>query len=354
MRARWLKPEFFTDKKIAALGPIAALIYQALWCMADDGGTALADADVIKAQCFFRWSAVGVPEISEALRHLSDAGRITRYVVEDDEFARIVRWSKHQLVHKPSKFRHPRSGQPVTENSAEVPGTSAALPVSRLLDSKTPRHLSARAKTPRETDADFEVAWAAYPKRGGGNPKGLARSAWDRCRASGVAATDLIVGVQRYARFIAGTGKAGSEYVKQAAAFFGVAEGWKETWALPVAVPDSREQRSAAPRAQTPDERRAAEDREKHEEERRSKIERAYTAARDVAVREWMSNAAPEQLASVNQRADRATGSMQGEFAKLTRKAVFDSECAKLAGFPDQDAWVIIERARRAARQVAS
>jgi hypothetical protein len=38
MRARWLKPEFFTDKKIATLDPTTALVYEALWCWADDGG----------------------------------------------------------------------------------------------------------------------------------------------------------------------------------------------------------------------------------------------------------------------------------------------------------------------------
>ena len=43
MRARWLKPEFFTDKKIGQLDPVTALVYQALWCWADDGGTAQAD-----------------------------------------------------------------------------------------------------------------------------------------------------------------------------------------------------------------------------------------------------------------------------------------------------------------------
>jgi hypothetical protein len=88
MRARWLKPEFFADKKIAQLGPVAALVYEALWCMADDGGTAPCDADTVKAQMFYRWSAVGVPEITEALRHLSDAGRIVCYQVGDDTYSR--------------------------------------------------------------------------------------------------------------------------------------------------------------------------------------------------------------------------------------------------------------------------
>jgi hypothetical protein len=151
MRARWLKPEFFADKKIAQLGPIAALVYEALWCMADDGGTAPCDPDTVKAQMFYRWSAVGVPEISEALRHLSESGRIVVYDVGDDFYARIPTWKKHQQVHKPSKFRYPAQPKEVTPLVPGDSGTSAApLPASphtRHLDSQTPKDLPAGAGT---------------------------------------------------------------------------------------------------------------------------------------------------------------------------------------------------------------
>lgn len=149
MRARWLKPEFFTDKKIAAMGPIVALVYQALWCMADDGGTARSDADFVKAQMFYRWSAVGVPEITGALQLLAESQRIRTYSVGDDEYAIILRWKEHQQVHKPGKFRHPKEPKALTAKGAETvphsPGEGAESvgesPPSRHLDSKTPRQL---------------------------------------------------------------------------------------------------------------------------------------------------------------------------------------------------------------------
>lgn len=180
MRARWLKPEFFTDKKVAALGPIAALVYQALWCMADDGGTAQCDADTVKAQMFYRWSAVGVPEISEALHALSAVGRIVRYAVGDDTFCTIPTWAEHQQVHKPSKFRHPPMSQGV---ALEVPGEcgtgASPLPASpppRHLDSQTPRHPSVatapggravRVLPPLSADAESVVAHyrSVHPSR---------------------------------------------------------------------------------------------------------------------------------------------------------------------------------------------
>src|SRR4051812_32786917 len=119
MRARNLKPEFFNDKKIGKLGPIIALVYQALWCMADDGGTALCNSEIVKGQMFMYWPAVGLPEISEALTQLAAAGRIKRYAIGDNEYASIITFDKHQSVHNPSQFRHPRPPEGVTESKPE-------------------------------------------------------------------------------------------------------------------------------------------------------------------------------------------------------------------------------------------
>ena len=139
MRARWLKPEFFTDKKIAALGPWAALVYQALWCMADDGGTAQCDPEWVYSQMFYWWgtSAALVPEIAGAVQHLVQSGRIACYTVGDETYARIINWTKHQLVHKPSKFRYPK---PLLETVPHSPGTSEGDSAALLPASPHPRH----------------------------------------------------------------------------------------------------------------------------------------------------------------------------------------------------------------------
>ena len=239
MRARWLKPEFFTDKKVAEAGPIAALVYQALWCMADDGGTAPCDPDTIKAQMFYRWSAVGVPDISGALQVLSDMRRIARYEVGDDSYARILTWKKHQQVHKPSKFRYPKESQEHTSDGAapvrHSPGTGeSAVPASphpRLLDTQTPKERDI------ESDARFDRAWSLYPRRAGGNSRTLALKAWTARVRSGVSPDDMLAGVERYAAFVRATGKEGTEFVKQAASFFGPAAHWTESWEIPVPPP---------------------------------------------------------------------------------------------------------------------
>lgn len=151
MRARWLKPEFFNDRKMGSLGPIPALVFQALWCMADDGGTALCNPEIVKGQMFIWWPAVGLPEVSEGLRQLSEARRIKRYSIGDDEYAIIVNWEKHQSVHNPSKFRYPPPVNEVTGNTAAVLPQEGGSP--QHLDTQIPRSLEAEITTSTTSEA---------------------------------------------------------------------------------------------------------------------------------------------------------------------------------------------------------
>lgn len=70
-------------------------------------------------------------------------------------------------------------------------------------------------------DSKFEHAWKLYPKRAGGNSKMAARKAWNARIKAGVDPDDMIDGVRRYAAYCAATQRAGTQYVRQAATFFG-------------------------------------------------------------------------------------------------------------------------------------
>jgi len=86
---------------------------------------------------------------------------------------------------------------------------------------------------------EFEEAWAAYPKRAGGNPKKDALKSWnarlndkDRPRT----AEEMIEGVKRYARYCDAAEKTGTEYVMQAVRFFGASEHFAYDWTPPPKV----------------------------------------------------------------------------------------------------------------------
>ncbi|KJM56668.1 helix-turn-helix domain-containing protein, partial [Enterobacter hormaechei] len=68
---------------------------------------------------------------------------------------------------------------------------------------------------------EFEQAWQAYPKRAGGNSKAAAWKAWKARIKDGVTTVAMLAGVNRYAAYVRATGSAGTQYVKQAATFFG-------------------------------------------------------------------------------------------------------------------------------------
>lgn len=88
--------------------------------------------------------------------------------------------------------------------------------------------------TPQSSDdAAFEETWRSYPKRAGGNSRQAARKAWDARRKQGHAAADLHAGTVRYAEYIRATGREGTEYVKQAATFWGPGLHFAEPWDLP-------------------------------------------------------------------------------------------------------------------------
>ncbi|MDK9963484.1 helix-turn-helix domain-containing protein [Enterobacter cloacae] len=80
---------------------------------------------------------------------------------------------------------------------------------------------------------EFEQAWQAYPKRAGGNSKAAAWKAWKARIKDGVTTEAMLAGVNRYAGYVRATGSVGTQYVKQAATFFGPDRHFEEAWQAP-------------------------------------------------------------------------------------------------------------------------
>lgn len=115
-----------------------------------------------------------------------------------------------------------------TENTQEINAENKTL--GAQADASTPTRAAKQDYSP-----EFETAWQAYPKRAGGNPKPSAYKAWNARLKDGVTPETMLAGVKRYAAFVAVTGKQGSEFVKQAATFFGPDRHFEETWQTPSA-----------------------------------------------------------------------------------------------------------------------
>ncbi|ESM41997.1 helix-turn-helix domain-containing protein [Klebsiella pneumoniae] len=95
---------------------------------------------------------------------------------------------------------------------------------------------SATARSAKQDySSEFETAWQAYPKRAGGNSKAAAFKAWNARLKDGVNPEAMLAGVKRYATYARATGSVGTQYVKQAATFFGPDRHFEESWQAPSA-----------------------------------------------------------------------------------------------------------------------
>ncbi|EPD7280712.1 MULTISPECIES: hypothetical protein [Enterobacteriaceae] len=138
-----------------------------------------------------------------------------------------------------------------TKTTTEIKNTlgasaGAATPTAISESGKSSGKTSGTKPAARqEYSPEFETAWQAYPKRAGGNSKAAAYKAWKARLKDGVKPDCMLAGVKRYAAYIKVTGSTGTQYVKQAASFFGPDRHFEEAWQTPSAPGGGR--RSALP-----------------------------------------------------------------------------------------------------------
>jgi len=134
-----VKPEFFRDKKIGVLGPTTALVFEALWCVSDDGGVAPCEADQLKGEMFTRWPMISVDDIEASMVALRECGIITTYEIGEDRFAVIHKFQRHQTINNPSRFRNPvpTDGLPQPSSTTHSPkripkGSPKVIPAPKI------------------------------------------------------------------------------------------------------------------------------------------------------------------------------------------------------------------------------
>lgn len=255
MRARWIKPEFFRGRTMARLGPVTGLVFQALWCMADDGGVAMCDPARIKAEMFLFWEDIDLAAIEASLAQLDASKSVALYTVGVERYAEIVNWATHQKVHKPSPFRYPRPSQTpqtgttpalVPHSTGTTPALSATSPPPRHLDTQTPRHPdvgcgtateeeqppTATSKPRNDSLAKFDEFWENYPKRAGGVNRQAALRMWDARIGEGIEPVFLIDKARTYGAWCNAEKLTGTRKVMMASTFLGRDRRYEDDFAV--------------------------------------------------------------------------------------------------------------------------
>lgn len=228
------------DSSVWDESPETRLVWITMLLMADEHGFVRGTPHSIARR------AVVSPDGAARALAVLEAPDLRSHTIEHDG-RRIESVDGGWLVLNYAKYREMRTRKQVKEaekkrrQRARVASDEGTSPVRPPL---SPPNASASASASdsgvyaiaaaRESDpAGFAECWAEYPKRAGGNSRSMAAKAYRARIIAGATAAELMAGTKRYAAFIRATGKEGTEYVKQAATFYGPGDHYLEPWTLP-------------------------------------------------------------------------------------------------------------------------
>jgi hypothetical protein len=121
------------------------------------------------------------------------------------------------MVPVPAVIRHATETETKTKTKKKLPPPTDTPPLARASPS---------------LDEEWERVRSCYPRRQGDQRWRDARRSWGLRIREGVPPAELLAGVERYRKFLQVQDRIGSEFVKQAATFFGKNEAWREEWAV--------------------------------------------------------------------------------------------------------------------------
>ena len=106
-RSRLIRPEFWSDEKLASVSRESRLTYAGLWGTSDDYGVTKGNAAWLKSQIFPYDEDLKITKFTEWLSELEGLRRIIPFTKDGEKYYYIPKFIEHQKVDKPSKNRNP-------------------------------------------------------------------------------------------------------------------------------------------------------------------------------------------------------------------------------------------------------
>ncbi len=97
-RARFIRPEFFTDEKVSDLPFGCALLFAGIWCQADLRGVFECSPRLLRGLVFPMRDGIDTDTIGDWLNALERSGMILRFEHTDKTWAVVVNWSRYQEI----------------------------------------------------------------------------------------------------------------------------------------------------------------------------------------------------------------------------------------------------------------
>jgi hypothetical protein len=161
---------------------------------------------------------------SRAVFSRTDKGVIYSRRMVKDERIRTVRAQSGRLGGNPILLNQP-DNLAANQRAEQNPTPAVAVAVA------TAKPTTGARQEPAEqpTDAIFEEAWAAYPKRPG-NSKADSWKQWVARVKAGVDPLDMLEGARRYAKYIEANPPEKRTFIKMAQTFFGPGLHFQSDW----------------------------------------------------------------------------------------------------------------------------
>lgn len=113
-RIRCIKPEFPQSQSMGEVSRDARLLFVELWTLCDDHGKARASPRML-ASLLFPYDDDAPGLIEAWLGELEGQGCVERYEIAGTHYLRVVNWTRHQKIDRPSQSRFP--DPPLAEDS---------------------------------------------------------------------------------------------------------------------------------------------------------------------------------------------------------------------------------------------
>jgi hypothetical protein len=146
-RSRILKPEFWSDEKLALVPREARLTFAGLWTCSDDYGVTKGHPAWLKAQIFPYDMDLTVEDFRKWLADLERIGVIDPFMADGESFFYIRNFSDHQKVDRPSKMRNPPCPRYILASHSLQTRESAAMKQKQKLKQKQKYKLLLRRPT---------------------------------------------------------------------------------------------------------------------------------------------------------------------------------------------------------------
>lgn len=165
-RARFLRPEFFTDEKVSDLPFGACVLFAGIWCHSDLRGVFEHNPRVLRGLIFPMRDGIDTAAVGKWLVELASAGMIASFEADGKAWGYVINWQKHQQIS--GRERDIGSTRPPPPDPGHAQACSKRVPIT------VPGHAQAATATSTATPT---AAAATAPSNA-------------RARAEAAAATD--------------------------------------------------------------------------------------------------------------------------------------------------------------------